>query len=55
MPVTLIAGERDAKFREIAERMAGAITDSRVEVVAGAGHAVQLERPDAVAAAILER
>jgi 2-succinyl-6-hydroxy-2,4-cyclohexadiene-1-carboxylate synthase len=52
MPVTMIAGERDAKFREIAERMAATIPDCRVEVVAGAGHAVQLERPEAVAAAI---
>jgi 2-succinyl-6-hydroxy-2,4-cyclohexadiene-1-carboxylate synthase len=53
MPVTLIAGERDAKFRDVAERMAAAIPNGRVEVVVGAGHAVQLERPDAVAAAIL--
>jgi 2-succinyl-6-hydroxy-2,4-cyclohexadiene-1-carboxylate synthase len=52
MPVTLVVGERDAKFRDIAERMAAAITDCRVELVAGAGHAAQLERPEAVAAAI---
>jgi 2-succinyl-6-hydroxy-2,4-cyclohexadiene-1-carboxylate synthase len=52
MPVTLVVGERDARFREIAERMAGSIRDARVEVVPGAGHAVPLERPDAVAAAI---
>jgi 2-succinyl-6-hydroxy-2,4-cyclohexadiene-1-carboxylate synthase len=55
MPVTLIVGERDAKFRDLAERMAAAIPDCRVEVVVGAGHAVQLERPDAVAAAINRR
>jgi pimeloyl-ACP methyl ester carboxylesterase len=52
MPVTLVVGERDAKFRAIAERMAPAISGSRIELVAGAGHAVQLERPEAVAAAI---
>jgi 2-succinyl-6-hydroxy-2,4-cyclohexadiene-1-carboxylate synthase len=52
MPVTLVAGERDDKFRGIAELMAAAIPDCRVEIVAGAGHAAQLERPDAVAAAI---
>ena len=52
MPVTLVAGERDAKFREIAERMAAALPAARLEVVPGAGHAVQLERPEAVAAAI---
>ena len=50
IPVTLVVGERDAKFQAIAGRMAGALPDCRVEVVQGAGHAVQLERPDAVAA-----
>ena len=49
MPVTLVVGERDAKFREIAERMAAAIRDCRLAIVAGAGHAAHLERPDAVA------
>jgi 2-succinyl-6-hydroxy-2,4-cyclohexadiene-1-carboxylate synthase len=52
MPVTLLAGERDEKFRAIAARMAERIPDCRVEIVPGAGHAAQLERPDAVAAAI---
>jgi 2-succinyl-6-hydroxy-2,4-cyclohexadiene-1-carboxylate synthase len=52
MPVVLIAGERDAKFRAIAEQMAERIPDARVEVVPGAGHAAHLERPDLVAAAI---
>jgi 2-succinyl-6-hydroxy-2,4-cyclohexadiene-1-carboxylate synthase len=52
VPVTLVVGERDAKFRAIAGRMAPAIPDCRVEVVDGAGHAAQLERPEIVAAAI---
>ena len=52
IPVILVVGERDAKFRAIAERMAAALPDARVEVVAGAGHAVQLERPEAVAALV---
>ena len=52
IPVTLVVGERDARFRAVAERMAAAFPDARLEVVGGAGHAVQLERPDAVAAAI---
>jgi len=52
MPVTLVVGERDAKFRAIADRMSPAIPDCRVEIVAGAGHAAQLEQPDIVAAAI---
>lgn len=49
LPVTLIAGERDAKFRALAEQMAELLPDATLHVVAGAGHAVQLERPDAVA------
>jgi 2-succinyl-6-hydroxy-2,4-cyclohexadiene-1-carboxylate synthase len=52
MPVTLIVGERDVKFRAIAGRMAPAIPTCQVIVVDGAGHAVQLEQPDTVAAAI---
>jgi 2-succinyl-6-hydroxy-2,4-cyclohexadiene-1-carboxylate synthase len=50
MPVTLIVGERDAKFRAIAERMAQTLPRADLHVVPGAGHAVQLERPAAVAA-----
>ena len=48
MPVDLVVGERDEKFRALAERMAAAIPAADVHVVAGAGHAVQLEAPDAV-------
>jgi 2-succinyl-6-hydroxy-2,4-cyclohexadiene-1-carboxylate synthase len=49
IPVELIVGELDAKFRETAEQMAQELPDARVTVVAGAGHAVHLERPAAVA------
>lgn len=49
MPVTLIAGERDAKFRALAERMAESIRRAEVHVVEDAGHAPQLEQPAAVA------
>jgi 2-succinyl-6-hydroxy-2,4-cyclohexadiene-1-carboxylate synthase len=52
MPVTLVVGERDAKFRAIAGRMAPAIRDCHVVVVDGAGHAAQLEQPEIVAAAL---
>jgi 2-succinyl-6-hydroxy-2,4-cyclohexadiene-1-carboxylate synthase len=52
IPVTLVVGARDTKFRAIAERMSSALPDARLHVVEGAGHAVPLERPDAVAAAI---
>lgn len=50
IPVALIVGERDAKFRAIAERMAAVLPDAALHVVPGVGHAVQLEAPDAVAA-----
>jgi pimeloyl-ACP methyl ester carboxylesterase len=45
MPVSAVVGERDPKFRAIAERMG-----FPVEVVPGAGHALPLEAPAAVAA-----
>ena len=52
IPVELVVGERDAKFRAIAERMSAALPSARLRVVVGAGHAVHLEAPDAVAEAI---
>ena len=52
VPVTLVVGERDAKFRDIAERMGAALPHARLVVVPGAGHALPLEAPDAVAAAL---
>ena len=50
MPVLLVVGEYDAKFRAIATAMATAIPGATVEVVAGAGHVVHLEQPDAFVA-----
>ncbi len=52
VPVTLIAGEHDEKFRVIAERMAPALPDGRVVIIPDAGHAAHLEAPHAVAEAI---
>ena len=49
MPVTLIAGERDHKFRAIAAEMGGLMHRAEVVVVPAAGHAVHLEAPKAVA------
>jgi 2-succinyl-6-hydroxy-2,4-cyclohexadiene-1-carboxylate synthase len=49
MPVTVLAGEHDAKFRAIGERMAGALPRGEFAVVPGAGHAAHLEEPAAVA------
>jgi 2-succinyl-6-hydroxy-2,4-cyclohexadiene-1-carboxylate synthase len=45
MPVSVVVGERDTKFRAIAERMGFPMA-----VIPGAGHAVHLEAPAAVAA-----
>jgi 2-succinyl-6-hydroxy-2,4-cyclohexadiene-1-carboxylate synthase len=50
VPVTLAVGERDEKFRAIAERMAARLPRAEIVVVEGAGHAAQLEQPAAVAA-----
>lgn len=51
MPVTIVIGERDAKFRAVAERMARTLSVARLVVVCG-GHVLPLERPEAVAQAI---
>ncbi|MGZ4173409.1 MAG: 2-succinyl-6-hydroxy-2,4-cyclohexadiene-1-carboxylate synthase [Solirubrobacteraceae bacterium] len=53
-PVTLIVGEHDTKFTAIAAAMQRLIPRARVEVVAGAGHAVHLEAPDVVAEQLAE-
>jgi pimeloyl-ACP methyl ester carboxylesterase len=49
MPVTLVVGERDQKFREIALEMAGLIGEAEIVVVPEVGHAVHLEAPARVA------
>ena len=49
LPLTLIVGERDEKFRAIAGRMAAQLPQARLELVPGAGHAVHLEAPERVA------
>ena len=45
MPIHLIVGALDHKFVAIAHEMAAAMGDVRLDVVAGAGHTVHLERP----------
>ena len=52
MPVALVVGERDFKFRGIADEMAARIGQADLVVVPGAGHAVHLEDPAAVARVI---
>ncbi|MDQ6805422.1 MAG: alpha/beta fold hydrolase, partial [Actinomycetota bacterium] len=52
MPVVLMVGEGDEKFRAIGEQMAAGIPRAELEVVEGAGHAVHLEAPERAAQAI---
>jgi len=49
MPVDLVVGERDEKFKAIAERMAERIPAAQVHVIAAAGHVAHLEQPGALA------
>lgn len=50
MPVTLVVGERDQKFRGIAEEMAPLIARADLHVIHGSGHAAHIEKPADVAA-----
>jgi 2-succinyl-6-hydroxy-2,4-cyclohexadiene-1-carboxylate synthase len=52
MPVTLVVGERDTKFRTIAGQMSRAIPAAEIVTVPRAGHAAHLEAPEAVAGVI---
>jgi len=49
IPVLVIAGERDDKFRAIGERLAVGLPRSIFEVVPDAGHSVHLEQPASTA------
>jgi 2-succinyl-6-hydroxy-2,4-cyclohexadiene-1-carboxylate synthase len=48
LPVTIVVGERDEKFRAIAGRMMELLPDAELVVVPG-GHRLPLERPAAIA------
>jgi 2-succinyl-6-hydroxy-2,4-cyclohexadiene-1-carboxylate synthase len=52
MPVTLVVGERDPKFRAIAGEMRALIPVVSVHEIQDAGHAAHLENPAAVARVI---
>ncbi len=52
MPVVVLAGEHDAKYVALGRRLAAALPAATLTVVPGAGHALALEAPAAVAAAI---
>lgn len=54
IPVLAIAGGLDERYATIAVRMAHALPGGRAAIVDGAGHAPQLEQPDAIAGLLLE-
>jgi len=49
MPVDVVVGERDAKYRSIGERLVAGLPDARLHVLPGAGHGLLREAPGAVA------
>jgi 2-succinyl-6-hydroxy-2,4-cyclohexadiene-1-carboxylate synthase len=52
MEVAVLAGERDAKFAALARRLTDGVPHGTLTIVPGGGHALPLEAPAAVAAAI---
>jgi 2-succinyl-6-hydroxy-2,4-cyclohexadiene-1-carboxylate synthase len=54
LPVLLLAGALDAPYVAAGERMASLLPNGTFAAIPGAGHAAQLEQPDAVAAALRE-
>jgi len=52
MPVTVIAGERDAKFSALARSMASSLPASTLRIIPDAGHAAHLQAPRRIAALI---
>jgi 2-succinyl-6-hydroxy-2,4-cyclohexadiene-1-carboxylate synthase len=44
--ITLIAGETDARYRDIAQRMSALLPQSHAEVVPHAGHTVHIDQPE---------
>lgn len=53
-PLVALAGEEDERYAEAAVRMAELVPGGRARLIPGAGHAPQLEAPDATAEALLE-
>lgn len=47
IPVLVMAGEHDDKFRHIGERLGDGLPAAQLRIIAGAGHSVHLEQPEA--------
>jgi 2-succinyl-6-hydroxy-2,4-cyclohexadiene-1-carboxylate synthase len=54
LPLLALAGARDERYTTAARRLAAAVPNGRSAVVEGAGHAPQLQRPEAVASLLVE-
>jgi 2-succinyl-6-hydroxy-2,4-cyclohexadiene-1-carboxylate synthase len=52
MPVTVVAGERDEKFRALSRQMAQLLPDAALAIIAG-GHSLALESPTALVDALV--
>lgn len=53
MPVLIVAGELDVKYTSLARRLVDGIgPNARLHLIAGAGHACHLEKPDEFLAAL---
>lgn len=52
LPVAVVAGELDPKYVALGERLVRALPNAALRIVPGAGHALALEAPAAVAAVI---
>jgi 2-succinyl-6-hydroxy-2,4-cyclohexadiene-1-carboxylate synthase len=52
MPAAVVVGERDTKFVGLGRRLADGLPHATFTIVPGAGHALPLEAPDAIAAAL---
>ena len=55
MPVVVLAGELDEKYVALGERLVAELPDATLAIVPAAGHALPLEAPAAVAAALAPR
>ena len=53
-PVLAVAGELDTRYADASFRIAERVQHGRARLIAGAGHAPQLERPDEFAAVLLD-
>lgn len=51
-PVTILAGERDAKYCALAARMHRLLPRAELRLVADCGHVIHIERPDAFEGAL---